>query len=166
MDLQEFNTLVGGTRLSKDSREAARLVFVENKSQVEAAQEMSISAVRMNQIYNVVRREQEKQRTVVAPVIDVLGTSYAIAVKNARDTYGDDVGLSTPADGKRYVGPVVARTDFHLVQHTGKDTVAIHELAKLDRAPAVGRNVAIGYSGGLGSVIDRSQAKERGGIAR
>lgn len=166
MDLTEFNTLAGGTRLSKDSREAARLVFVDGLPQVEAAQQMQISSQRMNQIVATIRREQEKQRTVTTQPIDVLGTSYAVAVKAARDQFGDDVVLQSPADGRRTVGPVVARTDFHVVQHIGRDSVVVHDLAKLDRAPAVGRDVAIEYAAGRGAVVDRAQGKERGGVAR
>lgn len=166
MDLAEFNALAGGTRLSKDSREAARLVFVDGMRQVDAANQMQISSVRMNQIVATIQREQEKQRTASGQQVDVLGTSYAVAVKAARDQFGDEVAIQTPADGKRIVGTVAARTDFHMVQHVGKDSVVIHDLAKLDRAPAVGRDVAIEYAGGRGAVVDRAQSKERGNISR
>lgn len=164
MELQEFNTLASATRLSKDNRDAARLVFVDGLSQVEAGLKMDISPQRMTQICQTIRREQKQLRDTNST--DVLSVSYAIAVKAARDQFGDDVRLSEPVDSKRTVGQVVARTDFHLVQHVGKDGVVIHALAKLDRAPAMGRNVAIQYINGRGSVIDRAQEKERGGVSR
>lgn len=173
MDNQEFNELVGGTRLSKTSREAARLVFVHNKSQVDAAEEMGLSRQRMNQIVNTVRKvEQEKQQADTVAVVEgktllaVLDASYAFAVKAAREQLGDDVSIQNPAENARTVGPVLHRTDFHLVQSLGRDTVAVHELAKLDRVPVVGRNVAIQYQAGKGLVVDREQEKHRGGNAR
>ncbi len=156
--------LVSGTRLSKDSREAARLVFVDGMRQVDAANLMQISTVRMNQIVATIHREQEKQKVAFGQV-DVLSASYAIAVKTARDKFGDEVVIQLPADGKRTIGIVVTRTDFYIVQHVGKDSVVIHDLAKLDRAPAVSRDVAIEYAGGRGTVVDRSHSKERGGIS-
>lgn len=164
MDLVEFNMLVSGTRLSKDSREAARFVFVDGMRQVDAANIMQISTVRMNQIVATIHREQEKQKVAIGQV-DVLSASYAIAVKTARDKFGDEVVIQVPVDGKRTIGIVVTRTDFHMVQHIGKDSVVIHDLAKLDRAPAVGRDVAIKYTGGRGAVVDRSQYKERVSIS-
>lgn len=166
MKLDEFNSLVSNTRLSKDSREAARLVLVEGKSQVDVAGIMEITAARVNQVVATVRREQEKKQVLSQSGVDVIGTSYAIAVKAARDQFGDDVVLNSPVEGKQAIGNVVVRTDFHLVQHVGKNDVVIHELAKIDRVPAIGRNVGIEYANGKGRVEDRSQEKERGGVAR
>lgn len=168
---QEFNELVRGTRLSSISREAARLVFVEGRKQVEAAAEMGLSKVRMNQIYKTVERlEQEREQRKAPPdsqgLVAAVEASYAFAVKAAREQLGDEVRIQTPGDAARTVGPIVARTDFHLVQSLGKETVAIHELAKLERVPPLGRNVAIQYEQGRGAVIDRSQERQRGGHAR
>lgn len=173
MNDQEFNELVSRTRLSRASREAARLVFVEGKSQVEAAAAMDLSKQRMNQIVNTIRRvEQERQPLSPAAqgdgkkLLAVLDASYAFALKAAREQLGDEVRIQTPSDDTRMVGPVLSRTDFHLVQSLGRDSVAIHELAKLDRVPAAGRNVSIQYQNGKGVVIDREQDKHRGGQSR
>lgn len=169
MDDKEFNALAGATRLSKDSREAARLVFVEGRSQTEAAAVMQVSKQRMTQIVGVIRKVQAEQQQPVqahSEAVEAIAASYAFAVKASRDQYGDDVRIDAPGDGKRSIGNVVSRTDFHLVQFTGKDTVVIHELAKLARVPALGQNVAIEYSNGRGEIIDRSQERSRGGLSR
>lgn len=171
MNDQEFNELVRVTRLSSISREAARLVFVEGRKQIEAAAEMGLSKVRMNQIYKTVERlvQEREQRATGADsqgLVAAVEASYAFAVKAAREQLGDEVRIQTPGDTGRAVGPVLARTDFHLVQSLGRETVAIHELAKLERVPAVGRNVAIQYEQGRGEVVDRSQERQRGGLAR
>ncbi|WP_420897405.1 KfrB domain-containing protein [Burkholderia vietnamiensis] len=42
----------------------------------------------------------------------------------------------------------------------------IHELAKLDRVPQVGKSVAITYSEGRGVVADRGRDASRGSITR
>ncbi|MFD2274711.1 hypothetical protein ACFS07_36060 [Undibacterium arcticum] len=105
----------------------------------------------------------KKKKIAITDRGDVVSVSYAIAVKEARDLYGDDLTLNRPKDDGRSVGQVVSRTDFHLVQFIGKDAVVVHELAKLDRVPPIGRNVVIDYSAGRGSVVDRSQEKVRGG---
>lgn len=177
MNDQEFNELVSGTRLSRESREAARLVFVGNNgnplSQTEAAAAMGISKQRMNQIVNTIRRvEEERKQVSLATQSDgmallaVLDASYAFAVKAAREQLGDEIRIQSPADGSRMVGPVLSRTDFHLVQSLGRDSVAIHELAKLDRVPPLGRNVAIQYQNGKGVVIDRDLDRHRGSQSR
>lgn len=175
MNDQEFNELVSGTRLSRESREAARLVFVGNDplSQTEAAAAMGISKQRMNQIVNTIRRvEQERQQLSSATqgdgtvLLAVLDASYAFAVKAAREQLGDEIRIQSPTDGGRMVGTVLSRTDFHLVQSLGRDSVAIHELAKLDRVPPLGRNVAIQYQNGKGAVVDREPDKHRGSQSR
>lgn len=170
MDDKEFNALASATRLSQASREAARLVFVEGRSQVEAAAVMQLSKQRMTQIVGVIRKTQAEQQQQPVPAhseaVEAIDASYAFAVKAARDQYGDNVRIDAPGDGKRSIGNVISRTDFHLVQFTGKDTVVIHELAKLARVPALGQNVAIEYANGRGEIIDRSQERSRGGLSR
>lgn len=170
MDDKEFNALAGATQLSTNSREAARLVLVEGQSQIEAAAAMQLSKQRMTQIIGVIRKVQAEQQQKPVPshsqAVEAIEASYAFAVKASRDQYGDDVRIDAPGDGKRSTGNVVSRTDFHLVQFTGKDTVVIHELAKLARVPALGQTVAIQYSNGRGEIIDRSQERSRGGLSR
>ena len=173
MNDQEFNKLVSGTRLSRASREAARLVFVEGKSQVNAAAVMDLSKQRMNQIVNTIRKfELEQQQLTQTMLRDgkallaVLDASYAFAVKAAREQLGDDTRIQTSSTDSRMTGSVIARTDFHLVQSLGRDSVVIHELAKLDRVPPIGSNVAIQYHNGKGEVVDREQDKHRGGMTR
>lgn len=173
MNDQEFNELVNGTRLSRASREAARLVFVEGRSQVEAGAEMNLSKSRMTQIVSVVRRAEQERQQQQPPslgegkgLLAVVEASYAFAVKAAREQLGDDVQIQSPRENAKTVGAVLARLDFHLVQSVGRNTVVVHELAKLDRVPGVGRHVAIQYQDGKGAVVDREQERQRGSRSR
>lgn len=173
MTEQEFADLVRDTKLTQASREAARLVLVGNMKPVDAANEAGISKQRLSQIVTVVRTAEEKRieaQRVSTPTfsdsVAAVEASYAVAVKSARDLYGDDTLIQTPNPNGRAVGEIVARTDFHTVQAVGRGAVVIHDLAKLDRAPAVGRNVAIDYSKGAGVVSDRSKEHDRGGVTR
>lgn len=170
---QEFNDLVKDTRLSRASKEAARLVFVSGQSQMEAATEIGISKQRMNQIVNTVRGIVQERINQEPPelvdgrnMIAVLDASYAFAVKDAREKLGDEVRIEVPGEKAKTIGQVIARTNFHLVQSLGRNTVAIHDLAKLDRVPTVGRNVAIQYEAGKGVVLDREQNKQHTGHGR
>ncbi|RWA57408.1 hypothetical protein AU476_40800 [Cupriavidus sp. UYMSc13B] len=163
MNEQEFDSLVKTTRLTEKSREAARLVYVDGKSQAEAAAAVGLSNVRVSQIMATVKKaEAERQHTAPSTsAIDLVRASYAVAVKAARDLYGDDTAIQTPGENGKFVGIVDTRTEFHLVQHLGRNTVAIHDLATLDRVPAIGKSVSIQYSNGRAAVADRAAGKER-----
>ncbi|KWO88606.1 hypothetical protein WM32_09170 [Burkholderia ubonensis] len=177
----EFADLIRETGLSAASREAARLVFVEEMQQVAAAAAVGISKQRMSQIVKVVRQVEERRaeeaelarlrQGMTSPAVPdsviALEASYAVAVKAAREQYGDDTRILAPSRNGKTVGEVVSRSDFHLVQSAGRGSVVIHELAKLDRVPPVGKSVAIAYSEGRGVVADRGRdAATRGSIAR
>ncbi|ONC41642.1 hypothetical protein AQ914_18305 [Burkholderia pseudomallei] len=176
----EFADLIRETGLSAASREAARLVFVEEMQQVAAAAEVGISKQRMSQIVKVVRQVEERRaeeaelarlrQGVVLPAVSdsvaALEASYAVAVKAAREQHGDDTRILAPSQNGKTVGEVISRSDFHLAQSTGRGSVVIHELAKLDRVPPVGKSVAITYSEGRGVVADRGRDATRGSIAR
>ncbi|MGY8527600.1 KfrB domain-containing protein [Paracidovorax citrulli] len=183
MTEQDFQNLVRGTNLSATSREAARLVFVEGWSQTDAGAEIGLSKQRMTQIVKVVRTAEQKQKeeaelallrgsgvlaTGAALNVAAVEASYAMAVKAARDVYGDDADVKRPNENGKSIGEVLSRTDFHLVQSVGRGAVVIHELSKLDRVPLVGRQVAIDYLHGRGSVTERMPVKERerGGASR
>jgi predicted DNA-binding protein (UPF0251 family) len=158
---EDFMELVKNTRLSRTSRDAARLVLVEGLSQTEAATSCNLSKQRINAIVGTVRRAERQALGVAGSnaLVAAIEASYAFAVKAARDELGDQVRIETPAETTRTVGPVIARTDFHLVQLLGRDSVVIHELAKLDQVPAIGKSAKIQYEGGRGVVIDREQQR-------
>ena len=169
MKEDDFLDLVKDTRLSKASREAARLVFVDGLSQAEAGVQCGQSKQRMSAIVATVRRveqERQSQSTSISgnELVAAVDASYAFAVKAARDELGDQVRIGSPSEQVRTVGPIIARTDFHLVQSLGRDSVMVHELAKLDRVPTVGQSVAIQYDSGRGMVVDRE--RQRGGQSR
>jgi len=165
MNEEDFMDLVRNTRLSKASRDAARLVFVEGMSQAEAGATCDLSKQRMSAIVATVRRaEQERQTPLASPaagneLVAAIDASYAFAVKAARDEFGDQVQIGAPTETTRAVGPVVARTDFHLVQSVGRDAVIVHDLAKLDKVPAVGKSVAIQYENGRGVVAEKERQR-------
>ncbi|CAG2138411.1 hypothetical protein LMG19282_01492 [Cupriavidus campinensis] len=177
MNEQDFQNLVRDTNLSQNSREAARLVFVEGWSQTDAGAELGLSKQRMTQIVKVLRTAEQKQKDEAdlaalrhgAPIpsstghVAALEASYAVAVKAAREAYGDEAYIQTPKVDGKSMGDVIARTDFHLVQSVGRGAVVVHELAKLDRVPAIGKSVAIEYRDGRGTVLDQQRELGRGG---
>jgi len=174
MTEQEFLAVVEVTRLTSNSREAARLHFVEKMGKSEAGAEVGISKQRMTQIVKVIESAQEKlqeaNRGIESPGVPAglnhviaLSASYAVAVKHARDAFGDEVNIRQVDEHESgtTLGEVVARTDFHLVQSTGKGTVAIHELARLDRVPPLGKTATIEYRQGRASVVERDRTQDR-----
>ncbi|KAA0178836.1 hypothetical protein FX016_23170 [Cupriavidus gilardii] len=179
MTEQEFLNLVRGTNLSKTSREAARLVFVEGWSQADAGAEVGLSKQRMTQIVKVVRSAEQKLKddaelallrqsglSSAALHVAAVEASYAVAVKAAREALGDDAAIQSPKENGKTVGEVIARTDFHLVQSVGRGAVVVHELAKLDRVPAVGKIVTVDYANARATVIDRARTNARGDLGR
>ncbi|APA90208.1 transcriptional regulator KorA (plasmid) [Paraburkholderia sprentiae WSM5005] len=173
MTEQDFTDLVRDTKLTQANRDAARLVLVDNMKPVDAAAQSGISKQRLSQILTVVRTAEEKRNesqragaSAISDSVAAVDASYAVAVKSARDLYGDDTLIQTPNPNGRAVGEIVGRTDFHAVQSVGRSAVVIHDLAKLDRAPAIGRIVAIDYSRGIGVVSDRTKEQDRSGVTR
>lgn len=175
MNEQQFLEIAQQTRLSAVNREAARLHFVVGMMKVDAAAEAGISKQRMSQIVKVIESAQERGAEVdkLAPAgrsseatglnyVLAVNASYAVAVKSARDLFGDDTNIQSPAAKGASLGDVVGRTDFHLVQSNGRGTVTIHELAKLDRVPAQGKTVMIEYAGGRAVVSERGRESNRG----
>lgn len=151
MDKREFEALdlARTTRLSPRNREVARLILVDGVPQTEAGELHGVSRQRVSQIIATVRKVEadlaaDKQVQNPSPV-DALRASFAFAVKAARDAYGDEVDIQVPERSQSFTGTVVARTDFHLVQNLGRGRVAVHELAALDRVPAVGKSASIQY---------------------
>lgn len=174
MTEQEFLAIVEVTRLNSNSREAARLHFVEKMGKGEAAAEVGISKQRMTQIVKVIESAQEKLQETGRGVeqlgvpaglnhVIALSASYAVAVKQARDAFGDEVSIRRADEQENAVmlGEVIARTDFHLVQSTGRGAVAIHELARLDRVPPIGKTATIEYRQGRASVVERDRTQDR-----
>lgn len=167
MNEQEFDALVKTTRLTAKSRDAARLVAVDGLSQSEAASHVGLSTVRVSQIMATLKKaEAERQSPATGNSVDLLRASYAVAVKEARDRHGDDASITTPESSGKFVGTVEARTDFHLVQHVGRNAVVIHDLSALDRVPQTGRSVSIQYANGRATVLDRAAERGRVGPTR
>jgi len=168
LSAEDFKAIVSTTRLTIQSREAARLVLCEGLKNVDAAERCGLSEVRISQVLKSVRAaqaklEQEQSRRSSSELVAAYDASYAHAVKIARDRFGDDVAIGAPSTLSRNIGEVAARTDYHLVQYVGKDKVVVHDLGKLERAPAEGRNVSIEYKQGRGQVVDTSHERSRGG---
>ncbi len=168
MSPEDFKAIVSTTRLTTASREAARLVLCEGMKNVDVADICGISEVRISQVLKSVRAaqaklENEQTRRSSSELVAAYDASYAHAVKISRDRFGDDVAIAAPSVLSRNVGEVTGRTHYHLVQNVGKDKVVIHDLGKLERAPAEGKSVAIEYKQGRGQVVDTSQERTRGG---
>ncbi len=167
MTEEDFVELLRHTSLRDRARDAARLVYVKGMSKIDAANEMGMSKQRMNSIMESMQKAEQKHPISMPSINEQIGAidaSYAFAVKAARDQLGDQIDIVKPVSQPKMVGMVIARTDFHLVQSLGRGSVAVHELAKLDKVPAVGKSVAIQYENSQGTVVER--ARERGGHSR
>jgi hypothetical protein len=164
MKEKDFEDLVINTRLSKTSRAAARLVFVDGMSQIDAGAIHDLSPQRMNAIVATVRRAEQKCQPSVAvsgnELVVMVEASYAFAVKTARDELGDQVRIGAPVENSRTIGAIIGRTDFHLVQSVGRNSVMIHDLAKLNRVLPIGKTVAIQYENGHGVVEERTRQQQ------
>ena len=71
------------------------------------------------------------------------------------------------ADGKAYSGRVLAVNERYVLQHNGKDHVALHKTRSLNEVPEVGHNARISYQNGRGQVKDVQQDRSKSqGMAR
>lgn len=61
----------------------------------------------------------------------------------------------------RYVGPVLAVLELHVVQDLGRGSAVIHDKRLLDKVPMQGERLAIHYRAGRGEVTLREASKER-----
>jgi hypothetical protein len=71
-------------------------------------------------------------------------------------------------EGQAYTGKVLAVNGRYVLQHTGKEHVALHKRGALDEVPEVGRDVRIRYEArGEAQVTARERAKDHGnGLGR
>ena len=159
----EFNQVASKTRLSTKSREAARLVLVEGKRQVDVCQDTGILPSQLSRVLSVLGRESEK---VVTSTDNVLSISRAEAVKAVRDSLGDGILVKNAPENGQSIGQVLLKTEYHLVQDLGREEVMIHELSKIDRLPAVGSNVELIYKNGFAESKQRTLEKQRDGLSR
>ncbi|CAG2138425.1 hypothetical protein LMG19282_01494 [Cupriavidus campinensis] len=81
----------------------------------------------------------------------------------ARATIGANATLEPARDNRQYVGTVVGNTPSHAVQSVGKLSAVAHDLARLDRVPAVGHSTKIAYAEGKGRV-EGQQSLQNGRI--
>lgn len=162
----EFNQVAGKTRLSNKSREAARLVLVEGKRQVDVCQETGILPSQLSRVLAVLGRENEKTVSAQSSSDNVLAVSRAEAVKEVRDSLGDDILVRNAPENGQSIGKVLLKTAYHLVQDLGREEVMIHELSKIDRLPTVGSSVELIYKNGFAESKQRTLEKQRDGVSR
>ncbi|ACT52115.1 KfrB domain-containing protein [Methylovorus glucosotrophus] len=166
MNNAEFDQLVSKTRLSKRSVDAARLVFVDGKRQVEVCQETGIGASQLSRVVAMLDKEDQQQKALNSQANSAeneISVSRAKAVKQARDLNGETILVrNAPEDGLS-IGKVLLKTDYHLVQELGRDEVMVHELSKINRLPTVGSSVELVYKNGFAEARQRQVEKERGG---
>ena len=75
---------------------------------------------------------------------------------------GFKIGDLSSADGLAFVGPIVAVSQGHVAQDTGRNTAQIHNVFDLDETPGLGSRVTIKYRDGIGVVSDDLQRAGRG----
>lgn len=66
--------------------------------------------------------------------------------------------------GRQYVGPVIGKTNAHVVQDVGRLTAVEHHLDRLDKVPQVGQRARITYTDGRGTV--QADSKAHDGVSR
>ncbi len=136
------------------------MVLVEGLRQADVAISTGLSPPRVSAIVNKVWDVVE-EHIKPAVQVEMLDADYAMATRSARLKFGDEVRIERPEEQSRFVGTVMERTQFYVVQEIGRGGVVIHDLAKLDRAPSVHDAISVQYKKGLGVV--ETQVKERGG---
>lgn len=72
---------------------------------------------------------------------------------------GANVRAAYTADGQAYAGRVVGVAGRYVVQHTGREFMALHRASALDVKPSVGADVKIVYDRGRGRVTERTKDK-------
>lgn len=64
-------------------------------------------------------------------------------------------------DGQSSYGVVMAIGDRYALQKGGRENFTLHHLSQLNQVPAVGRDYAISYKKGLGTVVDQGLKREQ-----
>lgn len=105
----------------------------------------------------VVRAVSEMRREVIADREDRANLETLAGIK----IDGVKVKDAFTKDGTMTTGQVLGRNDRYVLQHTGKDYVALHRASAFDDAPEVGRNIRVEYKGGKAKVVDRGQSKSQ-----
>ena len=72
-----------------------------------------------------------------------------------------DIVEKMPGENTRHTGPFVEVGSYHAVQSTAKNEVVVHEIAKLDKKPEVGKDVTAQYREGRAQIQDRQQDRQR-----
>ncbi|WP_434716375.1 KfrB domain-containing protein [Paraburkholderia sp. A3RO-2L] len=176
MDAKTFEDVVGGKRFAPSSIEAARMVLVDGIRPGEAAAKTGALPAHVSRTTKkIVEAEREwRANKLMTSSVDAveksLSASYTLAVQTARERMGAEATVLRAAEpGMEYVGTSVAQTDMHLVQNLGRGQLVIHELAKLERVPNLGAELAIRYPREPfrpALVSEQTRTQSRGGISR
>jgi hypothetical protein len=175
MDAKTFDQVVKNTRFAPASIDAARLVLVDGLRPTDAAAKTGALPAHVSRTTKNILEAEKKWRAenVAASSLESveksLNASYTLAVQTARERMGPGTVLSAPELGGQYAGVTVAQTDLHMVQDVGRGQLVIHELAKLERVPALGADLEIKYGREPmrpALVSERTRTKSRGGVAR
>lgn len=166
MNDTEFEQLVGKTRLGKRSVDAARLVLVEGKRQVDACQEAGIPASQLSRVITMLEKEEQLLKSALVHKIssdNPLEISHAEAVKDARDLLGENILVRhAPRDGQTD-GVVLFKKGHHLIQKIRDNEVMVHESRNINQLPPDGQRVVFHYKNGLADARLHQVQKERGG---
>lgn len=169
MDPEEFDDLVRGTNLGERSIQAARRVMVDGIKPVRVFEETGVHEQQISRTVKLLEKRQATKAASQQVMVDSpLAVSRALAVKQLRDLEGDNAEVKVPRSDELTMGQVLLRTDHHLVQAIGKGRFMLHELARLERVPAVGKSVTLQYRGGMAQLVDadRELTRSRGGRQR
>jgi hypothetical protein len=177
MDAKTFEEVVGSNRrFAPSSIEAARMVLVDGIRPGEAAAKTGALPAHVSRTTKkIVEAEREwRAKNGTTSNLDAveksLSASYTLAVVTARERMGAEATILSAAEpGMEYVGTSVAQTDMHLVQKVGRGQLVIHELAKLERVPNPGADLAIRYPREPfrpALVSEQTRTQSRGGVSR
>lgn len=176
IDANLFEKAVKNTRHAPVSVIAARLVLVDGVRPTDAAAQTGASLAHISRTTKNILEAARKSTlpeggssNELAAIEKSLNASYTQAVQGAREKMGSDSLLSAPDLGGQYLGAVIFKNDMHVVQDVGRGQMVIHELAKLERVPAMGAMLEIRYGREPlrpAQVMDRERTKQRGGLSR
>ncbi len=119
----------------------------------------------------------DRRTTVDAPVNSAnaknelgRGDSTTESLEKARSITAQALGdsaqvLTAQTESGNYRGPIIGRTDHHIIQRQSASAAVVHPKDLLDKQPEIGQTVRINYSNDRGSVREfreRAKANDHG----
>lgn len=107
----------------------------------------------MDQIKNITRSTTELSELELRKALKTLDVNMS--------------NIGTPENGRVYLGPMIAKSDFHVAQSIGRGNVVIYDVRNLDKAVERDEVANIHYEANRGRVtVIEKQGVGKGGVGR